>query len=256
MNERVDVQIHGHVALLLFRNPPHNYATVGLLRLLADALDGLDQQPEVRAIVLASEGKAFCAGADLVSPNGFGAQGDDPLREFYDQALRIFACRKPIIAAVQGAAIGAGLGLAVAADFRVAAPEARFSANFTKLGFHPGFGLTSTLPRVIGQQRAAQVFLTAARYTAEQCAAWGLVDRMAGADTLRETALGFAGEIAENAPLALLATRATLRGNLLEQVRTALAHEHRQQLLLQPTEDFAEGIRAMAERRPGHFKGR
>lgn len=160
MSEHVDLQRRGHVALLTFQNPPLNFATVGLLRLIADALDRSDADDAVRAVVLASEGKSFCAGADLVSPNGFGAEGSDPLREFYDQALRIFASRKPIVAAVQGAAIGAGLGLAVAADFRVASPEARFSANFVKLGFHPGFALTHTLPRVIGQQRAAQMFLS------------------------------------------------------------------------------------------------
>lgn len=256
MKEELDVQVSGHVALLTFQNPPNNYATVSLLRLIADALEGLDNAPEVRAIVLASEGKPFCAGADLVSPNGFGAQGDDPLREFYDQALRIFAGRKPIVAAVQGAAIGAGLGLAVAADFRIAVPEARFSANFTKLGFHPGFGLTHTLPRLIGAQRAAQMFLTAARYPAEEVAGWGLVDRMAPAGQAREAAVAFAGAIAENAPLALLATRATLRGRLVDEVRTTLLHEHQQQLLLQRSEDFAEGIRAVAERRPGNFKGR
>lgn len=256
MTEQLEVQVRGNIALLLFQNPPQNFATVGLLRLIADALEHLDQQPPIRAMVLASEGKSFCAGADLVSPNGFGAQGDDPLREFYDQALRIFACRKPIIAAVQGAAIGAGLGLAVAADFRVAAPEARFSANFVKLGFHPGFGLTCTLPRVIGHQRAAQMLLSAARYKTEEVLPWGLVDRVAKAPQLRETALAFAGEIAENAPLSLLATRATLRGDLVEQVRTTLLHEHREQLKLKLTEDFAEGIRAMAERRPGNFTNR
>lgn len=256
MNEQLDVQIRGNSALLLFQNPPHNFATVGLLRLLADALEQLDAEPQVRAVVLASSGKVFCAGADLVSPNGFGASGDDPLREFYDQALRIFSCHKPIVAAVQGAAIGAGLGLAVAADFRVATPDARFSANFTKLGFHPGFGLTCTLPRVIGQQRAAQMFLTSERYKAGEVAAWGLVDRIADADKLLETALAFAAEIAENAPLSLLATRATLRGDLVEQVRATLVHEHREQTKLLPTTDFEEGRRAVAERRPGNFIGR
>ncbi|MFT3929189.1 MAG: enoyl-CoA hydratase/isomerase family protein [Spongiibacteraceae bacterium] len=256
MNERLDVTIHGHVAQLVFQNPPNNFATVGLLRLIADALEKLDADAQIRAIVLASEGKPFCAGADLVSPNGFGAQGSDPLREFYDQALRIFAARKPIIAAVQGAAIGAGLGLVVAADFRVASVEARFSANFTKLGFHPGFGLTCTLPRIIGQQRAAEMFLTAERYKAEDVAAWGLVDRIVDARNLRESALAFANEIAVNAPLSLLATRATLRGNLVEQVRATLVHEHAEQIKLQPTEDFAEGIRAVGERRPGNFVGR
>lgn len=256
MKENIEVEIRGHVALLTFSNAPINFATVSLLRLIADALERLDQEPEVRAIVLASAGKVFCAGADLVSPNGFGASSADPLREFYDQAVRIYACRKPIIAAVQGAAIGAGLGLALAADFRVAAPEAKFSANFTKLGFHPGFGLTYTLPRLIGTQHASRMFLTAERYGAEECAAWGLVDKIVSADQLQESARAFANEIAVNAPLALLSTRATLRGSLVEDVKAQLIHEHQQQLLLQPTEDFAEGVKASAERRPGNFKGR
>lgn len=256
MNEQIDLQLRGNVAMLTFQNPPHNHATVGLLRLVADALERLDVHKDIRAIVLASEGKSFCAGADLVSPDGFGAAGADPLREFYDQVIRIFERHKPIVAAVQGAAIGAGLGLAVAADFRVATAEARFSANFVKLGFHPGFGLTCTLPRLVGHQRAAQMLLTGDRYKPEEVADWGLVDRMADAGTLRDTALAFAASIAENAPLALLATRATLRGNLAEQVRAALLVEHREQLKLRPTEDHAEGLRAVAERRPGNFKGR
>ena len=256
MKENLKVEILNHVALLTFSNPPINFATVSLLRLIADELERLDQEPEIRAVVLAAEGKVFCAGADLVSANGFGASTADPLREFYDQAIRIYECRKPIVAAVQGAAIGAGLGLAVAADFRIAAPEAKFAANFTKLGFHPGFGLTYTLPRLIGIQNASQMFLTADRYSAEECAAWGLIDKIVGADQLHASALAFANKISVNAPLALLSTRATLRGKLVDEVKAQLIHEHQQQLLLQPTEDFAEGVRATAERRPGNFKGR
>jgi enoyl-CoA hydratase/carnithine racemase len=256
VNEQVDVEVHEHVARLLFRNPPQNFATIALMRSIADALEALDADVQVRVVVLGSEGKAFCAGADLASPNGFGASGDDPLREFYDQAIRVFATRKPIVAAVQGAAIGAGLGLAVAADFRVASTEARFAANFTRLGFHPGFGLTHTLPRMIGLPRATQMFLSAERYKPETLAGWGLIDRVVDADRLADEALAFAGQIASNAPLALLATRATLRAGLVDAVREALAHEHAEQLKLKDTEDFAEGVRAMNERRPGQFKGR
>jgi enoyl-CoA hydratase/carnithine racemase len=256
VNERVDVEVRGHVARLVFRNPPLNFATVGLLQGIADALHALDADTQVRAVVLASDGKAFCAGADLASPNGFGARSADPLREFYDQAIRIFATRKPVVAAVQGAAIGAGLGLAVAADFRVATPAARFSANFARLGFHPGFGLTHTLPRLIGHQRAAEMFLRAERYRAADVAGWGLVDRIVDSDALDEAVLAFAIGIAQNAPLALLATRATLRGALVDEVRATLAREHAEQLKLKDTEDFAEGVRAMNERRPGNFKGR
>jgi enoyl-CoA hydratase/carnithine racemase len=255
MTEQIKIEHQGHVAVLTFHNPPYNHATVDLMRGIADALEHLDVLRDVRAVVLASEGKAFCAGADLVSADGLGAGGDDPLREFYDQAIRIFQRHKPIVAAVQGAAVGAGLGLAVAADFRVASPEARFAGNFVKLGFHPGFALTYTLPRLIGHQRATEMLLTGNRYKTEEVAPWGLVDRIAAPDKLLETAMAFAAEIAENAPLSLLTTRATLRRDLVEQVKAALKIEHQEQLKLKNTEDHAEGLRAVAERRPGNFKG-
>ncbi len=246
----------GHVAHVVFKNPPHNHATVGVLRALGDVLERLDADTGCRAVVLASEGKSFCAGADLASENGIGGNGADPVREFYDQALRLFAFGKPIIAAIQGAAIGAGLGLAVAADFRIAAPEARFSANFVKLGYHPGFALTFTLPRLIGESRAALMLLAGARYKPEEVIGWGLVDRIDAASQLRESAQAMAAAIAENAPLSLLATRRTLRANFLDQVRAALVVEHAEQSKLRLTEDYAEGIRAVTERRPGTFVAR
>jgi enoyl-CoA hydratase/carnithine racemase len=256
VSEHVTLEVRGHVANVVLSNPPQNFATIALLRGIAEALESLDADRQVRALVLSADGKAFCAGADLVSPNGFGAQSDDPLREFYDQAVRIYSIRKPIIAAVQGAAIGAGLGLAVAADFRFASPEARFSANFTRIGFHPGFGLTYTLPRLIGAQHAAEMFLTGERYKPEAVTSWGLVDRVVDAERLVDEAMRFATTIADNAPLAVLATRATLRAGLIDAVRAALSHEHSEQIKLKDSEDFAEGVRAMQERRPGRFKGR
>ena len=258
MTEHVSIRRDRHVAEITFSNPPFNHATVTLLRGLADALEALDAEPECRAVVLAADGKPFCAGADLATHEGggVGASGGDPLREFYDQALRIFAARKPIVAAIQGAAVGAGLGLAVAADIRVAAPEARFVANFTKLGFHPGFALTHTLPRLIGAHRAGVMFLTAQRYRPEEVLPWGLVDEIAEPGALRESAHRLAREIAENAPLALLATRQTLRAGLLKAVTAALITEHAEQAKLRETEDHAEGVRAVTERRAGRFLGR
>ena len=198
----------------------------------------------------------FCAGADLASPTGIGGAGMGGVSELYDQAVRLFSVEKPIVAAVQGAAVGAGLGLALVADFRVAAHEARFSANFVKLGFHPGFGLTHTLPRVIGAQRANLMFLTGRRIRADEALAWGLVDELVPADELRQSAFALAAELAENAPLAVVATRKTTRSQLAEAVRAATAHEHQQQTILRATEDFAEGVAAVNERRPGQFKGR
>jgi enoyl-CoA hydratase/carnithine racemase len=258
MTHTISVRRDGHVAELEFSNPPNNHANVDLLCGIADALETLDGEAEIRAIVLASSGRPFCAGADLAAREGggIGGKGSDPMWEFYEQALRLFATQTPIVVAVQGAAVGAGLGLAVAADFRVAAPEARFVANFTKLGYHPGFGLTYTLPRLIGAQRAALMFMTAERFKAADVLAWGLVDRVVPAADLRAAAHALAQEIAVNAPLALHATRQTLRAGLHQAVRAALVHEHAVQGVLGKTEDFAEGVKSVNERRVGRFVGK
>lgn len=253
--QQVRVSTHGHVAWVEFERPPHNHVTVQLARDLADALADIDAQPQLRCSVLASAGKSFCAGADFHATSSEGALGQQAVGALYEQAVRLFAVRKPIIAAVQGAAIGAGLGLALVADFRVAATEARFAANFVKLGFHPGFGITHTLPRVIGAQRAALMCLSGRRIKPEAALSWGLVDQVVAAEQLRAAALQFAAEIAENAPLAVQMTRATLRAELAAQVQAQTAREFSAQAALRETADFAEGVRAVQERRPGKFIG-
>jgi len=251
----VSIRIDGHVAVLTLDRPPNNHVSVELMRDLADALDDIDGEIELRASVLKTAGKAFCAGADLVSPTGIGGTGMQGINPLYVEAVRLFSARKPIVAAVQGAAVGAGLGLALVADFRVAAPEARFTANFVKLGFHPGFGITHTLPRLIGQQRAALMCLTGRRLTGEQALDWGLADVLAPLDELEAAALRLAGEIAENAPLAVQSTRATFRAGLADAVRKQTDHELVEQTWLRQTKDFAEGVKAVNERRAGNFVG-
>jgi enoyl-CoA hydratase/carnithine racemase len=252
----VSAKLDGHVALLEIDRPPHNFVSVELMRDLADALDDIDAGGQVRAVVLAAAGKSFCAGADLASPTGVGGQGMEGINPLYVQAVRLFSVNTPIVAAIQGAAVGAGLGLALVADFRIAAPEARFAANFVKLGFHPGFGITHTLPRVIGQQRAALMCLTGRRIKAEEALGWGLVDQVAPMADLRETAMTLARELAEAAPLAVRQTRATLRAGLADAVKAATDHELIEQTALRKTADFAEGVRSVNERRPGLFVGR
>ena len=254
--DHLKVTLEGHVATVTIDRPPNNHVSVELMSDLADALESLDNSNNCRAVVLASAGKAFCAGADLVAPDGIAGKGMGGINALYDQAVRLFSVETPIIAAVQGAAVGAGLGLALVADFRVAAPEARFAANFVKLGFHPGFGLTHTLPRLIGQQRANLMFLTGRRVKAEEALGWGLVDEVVPLANLLASAQALAAEIAENAPLAVLATRKTLRQGLADAVRAQTNHEHAEQTILRATEDFAEGVRAVQERRAGRFTGR
>jgi enoyl-CoA hydratase/carnithine racemase len=255
--DHVSVAFDGrHVAMVDIDAPPNNHVNGEIIRDLADALEALDGENDCRAIVLGTTGKVFSGGADLAAPTGVAANGMNGVDMLYEQAVRLFAAATPIVVAVQGPAVGAGLGLALVGDFRVATPEARFVANFVKLGFHPGFGLTHTLPRLIGEQRAALMFLTGRRIKGEEALEWGLVDRIAPLSELRAAALGLAREIAENAPLAVVATRKTLRGELAEAVRTRTAHELAQQSILRVTEDFKEGVRAVAERRPGNFAGR
>jgi len=253
--DTVSARVEGHVAVVEFSRPPNNFASVEMMRDLADALDDIDADRSLRASVMVSAGKSFCAGADLASPTGIGGDGMSGVSPLYHQAVRLFSVKKPIVAAVQGAAVGAGLGLALVADFRVAAPEARFAANFVKLGFHPGFGITHTLPRVVGEQRANLMCLTGRRIKGEEALAWGLADAIAPLDGLRDAALALAMELAENAPLAVEATRATLREGLAAAVKAQTDRELAEQTRLRATKDFAEGVRSVNERRPGVFVG-
>lgn len=253
----VAVERQGHVALVEIRRPPHNFFDTQLIQDLATVFEWLDDQPWCRASVLAAAGTAFCAGANFTQgPSVLDKDSATERNPLYVAAVRLFACRKPIVAAVHGTAAGGGLGLALVADFRVTCTQAKFTANFTRLGIHPGFGLTYTLPRLIGAQNASLMFLTGRRIGGEQAVAWGLADSLAEPDRVREEALTLAAELAQGAPLALEATRKTLRGDLAQQVARHADHEDAEQYRLSQTEDFAEGVRAVAQRRPGEFKGR
>jgi enoyl-CoA hydratase/carnithine racemase len=257
--EDLNVSLADHVATVEIRRPPHNFFDTDLITRIADTYAELDEVAACRAIVLCSEGKNFCAGANFGAGDAAGIARDsssgDLSDTLYQQAVRIFACRKPVVAAVQGAAIGGGLGLAVSADFRVTCPEGRFSANFTRLGFHPGFGLTVTLPELIGRQRATLLCLSSRRITGEEAHAWGLADACVPLAEVRSAAVALAGEIAACAPLAVMSTRATLRQGLAGRVTAQTAHELAEQNRLRRTADWAEGIKATAERREPRFIG-
>ena len=257
-SEDLHVSLERYVATVEIRRPPHNFFDVDLITQLAEAYAALDADSACRAILLCAEGKNFCAGANFSAADpGLGQTAGSGLlsNELYRHAVSLFRCRKPVVAAVQGAAIGGGLGLAVSADFRVTCPEGRFSANFTRLGFHPGFGLTVTLPALIGQQRAALMFLTSRRIDGEQATAWGLADQCVPQAELRTAALALASEIAGCAPLAVASTRATLRHGLADRIARQTDHELAEQNWLRGTADWIEGVKATAERREPNFSG-
>jgi enoyl-CoA hydratase/carnithine racemase len=239
-----------HVAEVEMHRPPSNFFDVALLRHVVESVAWADDQG-CRAVVLCSEGRHFCAGLD------FGASGrPEPhaIRALYDQAEAFVAGPLPVVVAVQGGAIGGGLGLALAGDFRIAAADTRFSANFARLGFHQGFGLSVTLPRVVGGQRALDLLYTGRRVDGSEALRIGLCDGLA--DDPRVGAHALADEIARSAPLAVRAIRETQRASLTRDFAMAIEHERLQQVRLMGTADFREGIEASLQRRDPHFSGR
>lgn len=243
----------GHVAHIRWSNPPHNFIDLDFISQLAEEICSLNSDPDCRVVLLSAEGRVFCAGADFGAIAG--EMEIDPA-PFYAQAMRLFDAEKPIVAAVHGPAIGAGLGLAMAADFRVAGPATRLSANFVQLGFHPGFGLTHTLPRLIGLQRASTLLYTGRRIDGATALALGVVDELVeSTDAVLDRAMAIAQEIAGAAPVALQSTRATLRQDLASEVRAANSRELDIQRVQFRTADFREGILASAQRRAPIFTG-
>lgn len=251
----ISVQMTGHVAVIEIQRPPHNFFDQTLIAQLADIFEALDKEDQCRALVLCAQGKSFCAGANFDDGSGQAIIGGGEKRHLYDEALRLFSTQKPIVGAIQGAAVGGGLGLALVPDFRVGCPESRFCSNFTLLGFHPGFGLTHTLPALIGQQKANLMMYTGRRIKGEEALDMGLLDRLVRADELRDAAIALAQEIATASPLGVMKTRATGRMGMIESIKLATDHEKEVQNELRLTEDFQEGIAASSERRTPNFKG-
>ena len=215
----INVSTEGYVRTVELKRPPNNFFDYSLIGQIADAFTAADADRNCRAIVLAAAGKHFCAGANFGTGNDDNTGSDD----FTEEGFRTppensiakphgcLQCRTPIVGAIHGAAIGGGLGLALVPDFRVACPEARFAANFTKLGIHQGFGISVTLPRIVGQQAAALMLLTAAVSAAKRPLQMGLVDVLTSSSRCAIGPWKLAREIAANAPLAVSSVQATLR---------------------------------------------
>jgi enoyl-CoA hydratase/carnithine racemase len=258
--KEIAVTLDGLVATVEMRRPPHNFFDSDLIAEIGEAFERLDNDAACRTVVLAAEGRSFCAGADFSKRMDTGTVQESSRsgggRHLYKEAIRLFRSKKPVVGAIHGAAVGGGLGLALVPDFRVTCQEARFSANFNRLGFHPGFGLTATLPRLVGAQQAALLFYTGRRIPGDEAVRIGLADVLVPQAEVRSAAQALALEIAQSSPLAVLATRETMRRGLIDAVEAATERELVEQDWLRRTEDFQEGIKAMAERRLPNFQGR
>lgn len=246
----LSIETDGFIVVIELNRPPANFFTAEQVEGIAAGLS-LAAANGARAAVLGSRGKHFCAGADLA-----GSSRQENLdSRLYEAAALLFESPIPVVAAIQGAAVGGGLGLALAADFRVAAPETRFCANFSRLAFHHGFGLTVSLPDAVGNQFARDMLYTGRNVHGDEAFRVGLCDRLVPADQLRAEAHRLAGELAGAGPLALRAIRATMQGTMGDRVRAATTRELAEQRALARTQDFKEGLRAGRDRRTPQFRG-
>ena len=250
-NQDLEVYTKSLTTFIKINRPPHNFFDAELISQIADLFEDMDKNNLCRSIILHSEGKNFCAGANFNKDNF--SKGGDVYPNLYKQAIRLFKTKKPIIAAIQGAAIGGGLGLALAADFRIACEESRFSANFAKLGFHHGFGTTVTLPRVIGHQKAKLMLLTTVRLKGIDAYNIGLADYFVDKKLIITKAIEISNLINNSGPLGIESIRTTINDGLVDEILKAVIREASEQNRLKDTKDFKEGIKASLERREAKF---
>ncbi len=255
----------GHVATITLNRPEaRNAYSEAMVSSLISALDEAERDDAVRCVILTGAGKSFSAGGDLKRMRdrvGMFAGGSAELRSRYIDGIqriprRIALCDKPIIAAVNGAAIGAGLDLACMCDIRVAAAGAKLGSTFVKVGLVPGDGGAFLLARVVGFARALELVLTGRVLTAEDGLAIGLVHRVVPREQLLAAAREYAELIAGNAPLAVRLTKRAAYRSWGADLETALELAATYQGIAQRTEDHDEAVRALLERRPPSFVGR
>lgn len=248
---RVLIDEGTHVGTVEICRPPNNFFDGDVLAQVVDVAYKLGSLG-ARALVLCSAGKNFCAGADFSGARAVGGSRSD----VYELGISLLEQPLPIVAALQGATVGGGVGLALVADFRIASPLSHFWVNFSRLGIHHGFGITVTLPLAVGHQKAIELLYTGRRVDGETALRIGLCDYLVPADQIRVRATELAAEIAAAAPLATRAIRQTMRGQFVEDVKAAMTAERAIQDRLVKTEDFIEGTSAVRERRQPEFRGR
>ncbi|URM93941.1 enoyl-CoA hydratase/isomerase family protein [Actinomadura madurae] len=242
-----------HVQHIEMHGDGRNPLDLQLLRELAESLETAAEDTDCRAVVLSSTDRHFCAGATSKFATGGSSWSTADL---YREVPRLFAFPKPLVAALNGATVGGGLGLALVADWRQMATDARAQVNFSRLGYTPGFALTRTLPDVVGRHRAAELMMSGRAVPAQEALAIGLCDGVSAPQRLLDDALARARTFAEAAPQPARLLKFATRRPLLADLERILAAELAQQTALKTTEDYAEGMAAVQERRTARFLDR
>lgn len=256
-------QQNGVATITLNRPQVYNALNPGLLDDIHDALGQAEADDQVRCLIITGTGNGFCSGADLTPESQQGARDLgrrghlEPMGRFGRMALKLHSLDKPVIGAINGVTVGAGLALALGCDIRIASEQARFSAIFVKRGLIPDTGATWLLPRVVGMSRALEMAYTGRMVSAAEAERIGLVSQVVPPDQLMPTALELANSIAQGPPLAIeLMKRVMQRGMDTNDLHLAIGWESWAQSICGQSEDNKEGVRAFLEKRQAVFQGR
>lgn len=251
------------VALLTLHRPESLNALLGDMRArLREAFEGAAADPEVRVLVVTGAGRGFCSGGDIKFMEDVMARGGRfeeflPLLEAGRDVVRaIHATDKPVLAAVNGPAAGAGMNLALACDVRWASDRAKFAESFARIGLHPDWGGIHALPRLVGQSRALELMWTGDPIDAAEALRLGLVTRVLPAESLLPEMLAFAERLARGPAVAIAAIKQSVRASASLSLEEALAREIEAQERCWDTHDAREGIAAFLEKREARFEGR
>jgi 2-(1,2-epoxy-1,2-dihydrophenyl)acetyl-CoA isomerase len=254
--------VRNGVALLVMNRPDRlNALNNDLATALNQAFERIGKDDSVRVVVLTGAGRAFCAGGDL-GVIGKGREARDTkqlepiLRAGMGAVLRMRTIAQPVIAAVNGAAAGAGMNIALAADLRISAEEAVFGQNFAKVGLFPDYGGTYFLPQLVGPSKAAELFYTGDMIDAPTALRLGLVNRVVPGAQLEAEVNAYVARLAAGSPLAMRAVKQTLFGADKVALKHALEAEVVHQMRCFASDDCLEGIHAFFEKRAPNFKGR
>lgn len=256
----ITYDVSDNIATITLNRPQTlNAFNDAMIRETTDAFKQVGRDDGVRCVVMTGNGRAFSSGQDLADVE---ARGDTfsigkHLRHGYHKLIkRMVTLEKPIIGAINGIAAGAGCGVALATDIRIAADKASFMLAFSRVGLIPDSGTNWFLPRLIGYARAYEMAITADKVPAEQALAWGMVNRVVPAEQLMETVAAWAGPLASGPTLAYGLTKRAMLKAWNTDLDTALAYEAHLQEIAGRSEDNKEGVQAFLEKREAHFKGR
>jgi 2-(1,2-epoxy-1,2-dihydrophenyl)acetyl-CoA isomerase len=257
----LDIERSGHVARVRLNRPDViNALNPELVEDLCGCLDEMDRDPDVRAIVLGGAGRGFCAGGDVSFLKIINAKSFDDvgpfLRELFGKLTIVTRVKKPVIGALHGFVLGAGFGIALMCDVRIAARNTTFGAEFAAMGIAPELGVTHILPNLVGLGRALDLVLTARRFKAEEALTLGIVNKMVEDGHLADEAMAVAERMAALPPVALGSAKEALRKSMTSDMAGAMALEAELNARCYKTEDHAEAVAAFMEKRKPVFKGR